>query len=169
MHRLFSIVPLVLLGCAPQPGPAADAPAPIVVSLGNIDTDAAGRCYATTAGPTRTDIVAELIEVVPEERGADGAVANPAIYRNITRPQTVTTGPGTRFETVCPPVYTAAFVETLQRAMLIRRAYDGPITGRYDEATSLAVQVLQRKSGIDSPLLSVGTARALGIVAVPRP
>jgi peptidoglycan hydrolase-like protein with peptidoglycan-binding domain len=59
-------------------------------------------------------------------------------------------------------------VSTLQRALLIRRAYDGPITGQYDAATSLAVQSYQRGTGIDSPLLGTTTARELGILAVPR-
>ena len=141
---------------------------PIVVSLGEIETDATGRCFALTTGPTQTNIVEELTEVVPADVAPDGTVRNPAIFRTITRPQTVTTGPGTRFETVCPPVYTDGFVSSLQRALLIRRAYAGPITGQYDEATSVAVQVFQRGSGIDSPLLAADTARHLGILEVPR-
>jgi peptidoglycan hydrolase-like protein with peptidoglycan-binding domain len=59
-------------------------------------------------------------------------------------------------------------VSTLQRALLIRRAYDGAITGQYDAATSLAVQSYQRRSGTDSPLLATAIARDLGILAVPR-
>lgn len=166
MHRLAPLV-LMLAACAPQPAPDT-VPAPIVVSLGEIETDVAGRCFARTAPPTRTDIVEEMIEVVPEERAVDGSIVNPAVFRTITRPRTVATGEGARFETVCPPAYTEAFVATLQRALLIRRGYAGPITGQYDEATSLAVQQFQRGMGIDSPLLSVTTARDLGLLEVSR-
>ena len=168
MHRLAPLV-LILTACTPQPETApATVAAPIVVSLGEIETDVAGRCFARTAPPTRTDIVEEMIEVVPEERAADGSVVNPAVFRTITRPRTVATGEGARFETVCPPIYTETFVSTLQRALLIRRGYDGPITGQFDEATSLAVQRFQRAMGIDSPLLSVDTARGLGLLEVNR-
>ena len=169
MHRLAPLI-LLLAACAPQRGAAPAAPAaPIVVSLGEIETDVAGRCFARTAPPTRTDIVEEMIEVVPEERAPDGALINPAVFRTITRPRTVAIGTGQRFETVCPPIYTEAFVSTLQRALLIRRGYDGPITGRYDDATSLAVERFQRARDLDSPLLSVDTARDLGLLEVSRP
>lgn len=168
MRHLIHVLPLALVACTGAPSRDAVAPAEIVVSLGEIETDVTGRCFATTAGPTRTEIVDELIEVVPEVRAADGNVTSPPVYRTVSRPRTVSTGPGRRFETVCPPVYTVPFVSSLQRALLIRRAYDGPITGQYDDATSLAVQMFQRPDGIDSPLLGVDAARSLGIVAVPR-
>lgn len=171
MRHRHSPLLLILAACAPQgagaPDPAA-VPAPIVVSLGEIETDAAGRCFARAAPPTQTNIVEEMVEVVPEHRAPDGTVINPAVFRTITRPQTVATGIGAQFETVCPPVYTEAFVSTLQRALLIRRAYEGPITGRYDDATSLAVQRFQQAAAVDSPLLAVSTARDLGILEVAR-
>ena len=157
---------LLLFSACTVPVVAIDPP--IVVSLGEIETDATGRCFALTIGPTQTNIVEELTEVVPVDVGPDGTIRNPAIFRTITRPQTVTTGPGMRFETVCPPIYTVEFVSSLQRALLIRRAYAGPITGQYDEATSVAVQMFQRGSGVDSPLLAADTARHLGILEVPR-
>ena len=168
MRHLIHVLPLALAACTAQPSRDAVAPAEIVVSLGEIETDVTGRCFATSAGPTRTDIVNELIEVASAVRAADGSVTSPPVFRTVSRPQTISTGPGQRFETVCPPVYTAAFVSSLQRALLIRRGYDGPITGQYDEATSLAVQMFQRPNGIDSPLLGVDAARRLGILAVPR-
>ena len=164
----FAPFALALTACtAPAPDPAS-APAPIVVSLGEIETDAEGRCFARTAPPTRTDIVEEMIEVAPAQRGPDGAVVNPAVFRTVSRPQTVATGEGRRFETVCPPLYTEAFVSTLQRALLIRRAYAGPISGQYDETTRLAVEQFQRDRGTDSRLLAVQTARDLGILEIRR-
>lgn len=172
MHRsapLALAVALALAACAPPPTSApATVPAPIVMSLGEIETDAAGRCFARMAPPTQTNIVEEMIEVAPESRSPDGTVINPAVFRTITRPQTVAIGIGARFETLCPPIYTANFVSSLQRALLIRRGYDGPITGQFDDATSLAVQQFQRARAIDSPLLAVMTARDLGLLEVRR-
>lgn len=165
--RRVCLFAIAMTACTPQ-SPATTAPAPIVLSLGEIDTDAAGRCFAYAAAPTQTNIVSELIQVVPEDRATDGTVRNPAVFRTVTRPKTVTTGQGQRFETVCPPIYTEAFVASLQRALLIRRAYAGPISGQYDAPTNLAVQSFQRDAGIDSPLLAVETARTLGILAVTR-
>lgn len=148
------------------PAQPASLPADSVISLGEIETDASGQCYARSAGPTQTTIVTELVEVVPAVKDANGVVVTPAIFRNVTRPQTQRVGAGPRFETVCPQRLTPSFVETLQRALLVRRAYAGPISGDYDDATSLAVQQFQRGMGIDSGLLAVTVAQDLGLVAI---
>lgn len=168
-HLLRGPVAVVVLltGCGAVPGPDPVS-APIVVAMGEIETDAAGRCFAVTAPPTQTAIVEDTVEVAPALRAADGTVTEAAVLRTVTRPQTVPIGPGTRFETLCPPVYSEAFVQTLQRALLIRRAYAGPISGHYDAATRDAVATFQRARQIDSPLLAVDVARDLGIYAVPR-
>ncbi len=162
------IILLAASACTADTGPAQPAKAPMVLTLGEIETDAAGRCFALTAPQTRTEIVTDLIEVVPAVRDEGGGVTTPAILRKVTRPTVVTAGPGTRLETVCPPIYTESFVASLQRALVIRRAYVGPISGVYDPLTRAAVRDFQRGSGVDSPLLAVDTARTLGIFAVPR-
>lgn len=160
---------ILLSGCAGvPPAPVPDTPPVGAISLGEISTDASGRCFARQAGPTQTTVVTELVEVMPEVRDRNGVLTTPGIFRNVTRPRTVQTGEGAPFETICPQIYTPDFVATLQRALIVRRAYDGQVTGLMDEATSLAVQQFQRQRGIDSPLLEIGVARDLGIVAVPR-
>ncbi|SEN20647.1 Putative peptidoglycan binding domain-containing protein [Loktanella fryxellensis] len=166
--RLGQTAAMVLLtACGAAQGPDAQS-APIVIAMGEIETDAAGRCFAMTAPQTQTNIVEDTVEVVPAQRAADGTVTQAAVLRRVSRPQTVAVGPGARFETLCPPAYTVAFVQTLQRALLIRRSYAGPITGQYDTATREAVAAFQRNRDIDSSLLSVDVARDLGITAVPR-
>ena len=156
----------LLVACVSAPDPIGTPSASI--DLGGIRTDAQGRCFASQDGPTETRIVSELVEVVPEVRDANGVVVSAAIFRNQTRPRTVRSGEGATFETVCPQVYTLDFVATLQRALTVRQAYAGRVTGEYDAATSLAVQRFQRARGIDSPLLSVDVARELGVFAVGR-
>jgi peptidoglycan hydrolase-like protein with peptidoglycan-binding domain len=67
------------------------------------------------------------------------------------------------FETLCPPSYTADFVSSLQRALALRGFYTGLVTGIMDIPTGRAVQDFQRVDGPDSPILSIDTARALGL------
>ncbi len=166
VKRLICLMSFGLVACAPPLEIARDTMP--VISLGEIETQPDGRCFARMAGPTRTDIVTELVEVQPEVKDRNGVVTQPAIFRNVTGPKTVVTGQGARFETVCPQVYTPDFVATLQRALIVRRAYDGEVTGLMDEATSLALQQFQRGMDVDSPLLAMRVGRDLGIVAVPR-
>ena len=152
---------------AVDPAPSTPSAAQ-VISLGAIDTTADGTCFATSAAETETVTEDVVVEVVPAVKDRNGVVTSPAVFRNVTRPRTMITREGTRFETVCPPVLTVTFVTTLQRALQSRAAYSGPVNGQYDTATGLAVQRFQRDSGIDSPYLSVSTARQLGVLAVAR-
>ncbi|SEW22155.1 Putative peptidoglycan binding domain-containing protein [Cognatiyoonia koreensis] len=161
---------IALTACGPQPGveQPTQSSADEVITLGAIETSTSGACFAKTAGPTETVVIEELLEVAPAVKDRNGVVVSPAVFRNVSRPATNTVGDGERFETVCPPALTPAFVATLQRAMITRRAYSGAVNGQYDTATGLAVQRFQREQGIDSPYLAVSTARQLGVLAVER-
>ena len=165
--NLFSAVVAVaaLAGCS---GSGVEGRGTELIALGEIETDRDGRCFARTAPPTQTEVVTELVEVEPARTDANGVVITPAIFRNITRPVTRPVGDGARFEAVCPQVYTAEMVETLQRALIVRRAYGGPVNGVLDAATRAAVRAFQLEDGLDSPVLAVRVAQDLGIVAVPR-
>ena len=151
--------------CTPIDSPAGP-PNDLTVSAGDFVTDDMGRCFTRQAGRTQTEIVNQLVEVVPAQKDQNGVVINPAVFRNVTRPRAVQVAEGAQFEAVCPQRYTADFVATLQRALIVRRAYDGSVTGVYDAATIAAVTQFQRKMGIDSPMLAVIVAQDLGIIAV---
>lgn len=170
--RYLTILGMMALSACAAQQPNVDLPnradVEEIIPLGAIETTTSGACFATTAGPIETVVVEDIIEVAPAIKDRNGVVVSPAVYRNITRPATNTVGDGNRFETVCPPMFTTAFVETLQRAMITRQAYSGQVTGQYDTATGLAVQRFQRERGIDSPYLAVSTARQLGVLAVAR-
>lgn len=161
---------LVLAACDPQGGVEQPTRADVgeIIPLGAIQTSTNGACFATTAGPTETVVVQDVIEVAPVIKDRNGVILSPPVFRNVTRPATNTIGDGMQFETVCPPAFTTAFVATLQRAMITRGAYSGAVNGQYDVATGLAVQRYQREQGIDSPYLAVTTARQLGVLAVAR-
>lgn len=162
----IAVLGLALAGCVAPDG--ATTPEVAQIDLGDITTDAQGRCFGRSAGPTETTIVTELIEVVPEVRDENNVLVREAVFRNVTRPRTVRAGEGAQFETVCPQVYTTDFVATLQRALIVRQAYGGQVNGLYDSATSDAVAAFQRARGIDSPFLSAAIARELGLVAQER-
>ena len=162
----------LVAGCTtPAPkDPAPDAATPVqnLVAAGEIETTVSGQCFARTAPPTRTRIVEEQVLVTPGIRAPDGSFSSPPIFRNQTRPVTEPVGEGTRFETLCPPEYTADRIATLQRALKARLAYTGPITSTLDGPTRDAIRAFQVDRGFDSPLIERGLAEMLGIVALDR-
>jgi hypothetical protein len=156
---------LALPGCTPD-APVTAAPAVPVFIAAEIETGPDGLCYGRDISPAVLETVTAQVLDAPAVLAPDGAVVTPAIYRSVIRQEIVRERQEVAFETVCPPAYTLAFVETLQRALAVRGFYNGPLTGVMDIATGQAVQAFQRQTGPDSPLLSIATARALGIVAL---
>ncbi|PSK87248.1 putative peptidoglycan binding protein [Limimaricola soesokkakensis] len=147
MFRLLLLVPLA--ACAPA------APQVPAFMAAEIETGAGGRCYGR-------DITPAVIETVREQQREPGE--GPARYRSVTRQQILRERREVLFETLCPPEFTPAFVETLQRALVTRGFHPGPVTGQLDRATLDAVQGFQRGSGgPDSPVLSLASAQRLGI------
>lgn len=164
---LSSRLPIIAMACllaacaADQPIvglPAFDAP--------QVDRDADGKCYGHDVTPAVIETITEQVLVQPAVLNPDGSVKSPAVYRTVTRQNMVRERTEILFETICPENLTPEFVASLQRALKIRGYYSGPITGRYDEPTALAVRALQRQDGHDSLLLDIRTARALGLVAL---
>ena len=176
MHRLtpllfsltsLALTSLALTGCVTAPPPqtltSSGAPLP---GLAAIETDADGRCIGRAITPAVIETVTAQELVTPAVLGPDGAVLQPARYRSVIRQNITRDRQEVLFETICPPAFTAEFVSTLQRALATRGYYQGPISGVLDTATGRAVQDYQRGTGPDSPLLSIGAARALGIVSL---
>lgn len=160
------IIPLLaLVACAPVTAPA---PANVLIDMGQIETETNGRCFAKDVAPAVIETVTIQEIDTPEIRNADGVVTSPASFRTVTRQQIIQERRDIRFETVCPQTYSAELVSTLQRALKARAFYAGQITGTLDAQTGTAIQRFQRQDGLDSPLLSLETARKLGLVALPR-
>jgi hypothetical protein len=67
------------------------------------------------------------------------------------------------FRTLCPEETDAAFVASLQRALAARGFYRGAVTGRFDDATRIAIADYQRPLGLRSGVPSVAAARTLGL------
>lgn len=171
MHRLTILLPgligLALTGCVATPLPQAlTSSGTALPGLAAIETDATGRCLGRAITPAVIETVTAQELDRPAVVGPDGAVLHPARYRSVIRQNIVRDRQEVLFETICPPAFTLEFVATLQRALTARGYYAGPITGILDIATGRAVQDYQRGIGPDSPLLSIGAARALGIVSL---
>ena len=156
-HPSRLLCALLLSGCAASaPDTLPPSPPAAVITSGEIRTVPGGGCVAFTAPETETRVVTQQVEV------------SPGVLREVVGPQQFALGPGAEFAVVCPPVLTEDFVASLQRALKIRRFYEGPISAAYDDATAAAVRAFQQADGVDSPILSVAAAQRLGLVPVPR-
>ncbi|MEH6521049.1 peptidoglycan-binding domain-containing protein [Sulfitobacter sp.] len=127
-----------------------------------------GTCWGKIPTPAVIETVTEQILVTPAKVNADGSIASLPIYREESRQQIVTPRTDRWFEIPCPPAFTVEFVSTLQRALQVRGLYSGEINGNMDATTRRAVLSVQTAAGLPSDVLSIETARELGIVAVPR-
>jgi hypothetical protein len=129
---------------------------------------APGTCWGKIPTPAVVETVTEQILVTPAKINPDGTIATLPVYREEKRQQIVTPRMDRWFEIPCPPAFTVEFVSTLQRALIARGLFTGAVTGNMDEATRRAVLAIQTAEGLSSDVLSIETARALGIVAVLR-
>lgn len=127
-----------------------------------------GTCWGKIPTPAVVETVTEQILVTPARMNPDGTIATLPVYREERHQQIVTPRTDRWFEIPCPPDFTVEFVSTLQRALSARGLYSGPINGNMDAATRGAVLAVQTAGGLPSDVLSIETARELGIVAVPR-
>ena len=127
-----------------------------------------GTCWGKTTQPAIIETVTEQVLVQPTQLNADGSVASPAIYKTETRQAIVQEREDSWFETPCPNTMTPEFNQSVQRALQARGLYTGPISGEMDARTRAAVRRFQKPSGLDSGILSLASARSLGLAAVER-
>lgn len=145
-----------------------DAPATADLSLGLMSKPpkaVAGECWASDITPAVIETVTEQVVVSPAVQAEDGSLISPASFRSETRQSIVRERSEVWFRTPCPEDLTPDFIATLQRALKARGFYLLPLTATLDPATNEAVRRFQEPLGLDSPRLSWGAARALGIVA----
>ena len=163
---LAALSGLALTACSKVAPPFSNPPA---FTSAQIEHDSEGKCYGRDVSPAVIETVTEQIMVQPAQVTSDGAVLSPAAFRTVTRQHIMRERREVLFETVCPAAMTVEFVSSLQRALTARGYFSGEITGYMDADTSSALQKFQRQQdGVDSPLLDVRTAQALGLVALTR-
>lgn len=152
---------------------ACDAPLPVATPAPTRSDQLApegappGTCWGRVSSPAVVESVTEQVLVTPAKVNPDGTIASLPVYRSEDRQQIVTPRQDRWFETPCPPAFTVEFVSSLQRALTARRIYGGPINGTMDVETRRAVRNLQAAGGLDSDVLSLETARSLGLVISP--
>ncbi len=163
------LLALVLAACnVAANGPQAEAPAPAPAPAGpearGDGPTAAGICQVTDITPAVIESLSEQVLVAPAVVNPDGTIASPARYRTVTRQVITRERREITFRTPCPEVMDTAFIASLQRALKARGFYSGPTTGRLDEATRRAIRGFQVQYGLDSAILSLDSARRLGLV-----
>lgn len=165
---------LALLGACMQPSPEdtptrAHFPALEAARVPPPDDAPKDSCWARDATPAVIETVTDQVIEQPAILNADGSLLAPAIYATETRQEIVVPRREYVFETVCAARITPDFISSLQRALQARGLYDGPISGVINRATQAALRGFQTDQNVETSLLTIRTARALGLVAVERP
>ena len=169
IHRHLSPLAAVLLAACTATPDAADNGPDIVQSLAEAPPGAApGTCWGKIVTPAIIETVTEQVMVTPAEAPADGTPA-PATFETETRQQIVTERQVTWFETPCRADLPPDFIASLQRALKARSLYRGPVSGTANAQTRAAVRAFQREDGLDSGMLSLASARKLGLAPVELP
>lgn len=164
---LAALTGLILLAACDAGPPPDDVRASRALTRTAPPGAAPGTCWSRIATPAVVETVTAQVQITPEAIAADGTV-QPATYRTETRQAIVQNRSERWFETPCPDQMTQEFIASLQRALAVRGHYTGPITGTMDGATRTAVHAYQVRNGLDSGILSLASARALGLAAVQR-
>jgi Putative peptidoglycan binding domain len=169
MRAGWVMAALGLMACEPA---VVEAPMRADLTLGQVlregDTPPGGptgQCWDRDIIPAVIETETEQVLVQAEVRDADGVVVTPAIFSSESRQRMVQDRAQVWFPAPCAVDMTLEFVATLQRALKARGFYLLPLTGIYDAPTMAAVRRYQATRGLDSPKLSLGAARELGIVA----
>ncbi len=125
-------------------------------------------CWVRDVAPAELQTVTRQIEVAPAQFDAAGQKIAPARFRTETAQVILRERQELIFETPCPDALTPDLISTLQRALDARGLYRGPINGVMDVPTRLAIRRYQNSNGLPSGLLSIQSARGLGLLATPR-
>jgi hypothetical protein len=72
------------------------------------------------------------------------------------------------FAVPCPELFSQSFVETLQRALAARGHFASDVTGFVDTNTRSAILTFQQDQGFNSSVLTLESARTLGLLAYDR-
>ncbi len=127
-----------------------------------------GACYGKDVTPAIIETVTEQVLVQPAQTAEDGTVVAPAAYRTETRQHIVQERHEYFFEVPCAEALTPQFIASVQRALAARGLYRGAITGEMDARTRRAIRKFQLP-GFNSDILTMGSARRLGLVAYEWP
>ena len=127
----------------------------------------AGSCWASDTTPAVIETVTEHSQIRPAQRDGAGNILAEAEFQTTTAQRLVQDRETVWFPAPCPAQMTVTFIASLQRALKARGLYIGAVTGEFDAATGEALRQFQAERGLDSAVLSLGAARALGLAISP--
>lgn len=171
MTRLTLLCALVALSaCAPMRQQMAEFTEPTTQKIRDKAPEGAapGTCWGRDSTPAVIETVTQQVQTRQAEVGSDGSVIRPAQYETRRIQRIVEDRVEYVFEVPCDLEMTPEFVSSLQRALRARGAYSGLVTGEMDGLTRAAVREFQRPQGLDTGILTLATAQALGLSIVPR-
>ncbi|WP_368946979.1 peptidoglycan-binding domain-containing protein [Pseudophaeobacter sp. A-200-2] len=155
-----------LSACTPAsaPGTGADARSRPAAPPGA----APDSCWDRHVSPAIIETVTVQVLAEPEQRDADGRIVQPAVFRTETRQDIVRPRTESWLQITCPVDMTPDFIASLQRALAVRGHYKGSVTGKLDRPTRQAILRYQQRHGLESHILSLDSARRLGLIAIPK-
>lgn len=163
--------PLIALCCGALLSACAGAPAPEVARFAensgtiSLPDPESGICLAEDVTPAVIETKTEQVLVRQAVLNPDGSVMMPASYVTETHQVIVEERKEQRFDALCARELTPDLVANLQRALGARGFYRGPVSGELNWRTRRAVRLFQQDQGIDSAILSLQTAKYLGLVS----
>lgn len=165
----LSIVLMLLAGCMDSYATRSDQSPIGPLERPPVVDSAIGTCFARDTTPAIIETVTEQVMVQPAVVRTDGSVQSPAAFRTVTRQRILRERREVEFETPCNEIMTPQFVASVQRALVARGYYRGAITGVIDPRTIAAIERFQvAQNDVHTGVLTLQTARALGLVALPR-
>jgi uncharacterized lipoprotein YajG len=148
-------------------------PAPVILRGGTPQAPAGsqpGSCYVRDVSPAVVESITEQVQIKPEMLDRNtGEVIQQAGYRTETRQSIVSERAEIIVQTPCPELQDFTFIATLQRALKARGFYVANVTGIMDSRTRRAIRSYQLARGVNSDVLSVDSAVAMGLVATQSP
>ena len=166
------LLAMAVAACTPTlPQPAdTDLAATLLPRFGDTPpADPPDACWFAAVTPAVIETRTEQVLDRAERRATDGRLIPPAAFRTLTRQVIVADRREVWAEIPCPDRLTSEMVATLQRALKARGLYLLPLTGAMDGPTRAALRAWQAPRGFDSDVLTMAAARALGVIAAPRP
>ncbi|MBM1813739.1 peptidoglycan-binding protein [Sulfitobacter pseudonitzschiae] len=149
-------------------GNGLDGPGMIRLTAERPEGAAPDSCWGKKTSPAIIETVEREVLLKPAQVTADGVIQQPAVYRRESVQEIVQERVDTWFQVPCAADLTPEFVSSLQRALAARNIYHGPVNGEMTMRTRAAVRRFQAPDGFDSDILTIATARKLGLVAVER-
>lgn len=136
------------------------------VQIRRVEADQPGKveaCEAKDTSPAIIETITEQVVISPAEWDDDDTLIKPAQYETVQRQQIVEARETLWFPIPCPQNVTPEFIASVQRALAARGLYAGRITGEIDTDTRRAIRAYQAPRGLNSDVLSLQSAKELGL------